>query len=116
MNPDIPTRPLANEDTSCDTPPPVIPFFWKELRAMVESPFNRSGAISWYLDNLASIDERSRDTMGLTDLENILTYDSRTMSEPAQWKPTESLGRGSYGEVILWVRERGGNLVGNYLA
>lgn len=64
-------------------------------------------AIKWYQTKLTANDVNHRDTAGFTELEEILRRDTRlsTTSALPHWVAKKKLGRGKYGQVVLWERK-----------
>lgn len=70
-------------------------------------------AINWYQTQLTARDVKHRDTAGLTRLEEILRRDFRIAiaSNLPRWVAKKTLGKGNYGQVVLWERNMGTNEV-----
>ena len=87
---------------SLDLPPRFRKFLGSHSK---DSRFQ--SAIKWYQTKLTASDVNHRDTAGFTDLEQILRRDTRLSATSAlpHWVAKKKLGRGKYGQVVLWERK-----------
>ena len=69
--------------------------------------FRFQSAIKWYQTKLTAGDVNHRDIAGFTELEEILRRDTRLPATSAlpHWVAKKKLGRGKYGQVVLWERK-----------
>lgn len=92
--------------------PGLPPEFRRSLNRYIKDNGSKV-AINWYQTQLIASDVKDRDTAGLTRLEEILRRDSRvaTASNLPRWVAKKALGKGKYGQVVLWERHMGTNEV-----
>lgn len=93
-----------------------LPFeFWDANQNRLKKAKYNPEAIQWYLNQLTKSDVAEMDRRGLTELENILLQDALPIAQAGdpQWVAKKSLGKGSYGEVMLWQRTIGPDQVGS---
>ena len=66
-------------------------------------------AIDYYLNELSKKDVADKDRSGLTELEKILHSNTSppAASGASRWQVRKILGKGGYGEVVLWQRKVG---------